>query len=41
MEKINDEKALDCRDAIIDLKEQEYKLIDNVSIMSKMNTMQS
>lgn len=27
-EKINDEKALDCRDAIIDLKEQEYKLIE-------------
>lgn len=27
-EKINDEKALDCRDAIIDLKEQESKLIE-------------
>lgn len=27
-EKINDEKALDCRDAIVDLKEQESKLIE-------------
>lgn len=27
-EKINDEKALDCKDAIVDLKEQESKLIE-------------
>lgn len=27
-EKTNDEKALDCRDAIVDLKEQESKLIE-------------
>ena len=40
-EKINDEKALDCRDAIVDLKEQESKLIEQRLITLKMNTMQS